>query len=98
MEGGLQEREETLGGGNGGSMSVHGLHQAAANGDVAEMRRLVATGVDVNEQGVGGPTALHAAASNGHRHSAWLHAGIYANTQSPGSAGTVGASPARSRL
>ena len=66
MEGGLQEREETLRDGNGGSMSVHGLHQAAANGDVAEMRRLVATGVDVNEQGVGGPTALHAAASNGH--------------------------------
>ena len=37
-----------MGGGNGASMSVDGLHKAAERGDVAEMRRLVATGVDVN--------------------------------------------------
>ena len=44
------------------------LHQAARHGDVAEIRRLVAAGVDVNEvdEAYGGETPLHIAAYNGH--------------------------------
>jgi ankyrin repeat protein len=43
------------------------LHEAAWNGDVAEMRRLVAAGADVEEQrGVFGRRPLHVAAHNGH--------------------------------
>jgi len=42
------------------------LHDAAANGDVAEMRRLVAAGVDVDELDEHGETALLWATDNGH--------------------------------
>lgn len=38
------------------------LHKAAAAGDVAEMRRLIANGADVNAQGQGGGAPLHSAA------------------------------------
>ena len=44
-----------------------GLHDAVVSGDVAEMRRLVAAGADVEEQrGVFGRRPLHVAAHNGH--------------------------------
>jgi len=50
----VQEREvRRLGGGNGPSMSVVELHKAAKRGDVAEMRRLVAAGVDVDVVSMG---------------------------------------------
>jgi ankyrin repeat protein len=41
------------------------LRAAAGSGDVAEVRRLVALGADVNAQGVGGMSPLHCAAANG---------------------------------
>ena len=42
------------------------LHQAATSGDVAEMRRLVANGRNVNERDANGDTAMHLAADYGH--------------------------------
>ncbi len=42
------------------------LHLAAWSGDVAEMRRLVAAGVDVDELDADGATALLWAAGIGH--------------------------------
>jgi ankyrin repeat protein len=42
------------------------LHDAAKNGDVAEVRRLVASGVKVDERDADGWTALHLAAQQGH--------------------------------
>ena len=39
------------------------LYQAALNGDVAEVRRFVATGVNVDERDANGRTALHCASS-----------------------------------
>ena len=42
------------------------LQQAAQRGDVAEMRRLVANGRNVNERDANGVTALHVAAVYGH--------------------------------
>jgi len=47
-------------------MSVDDLHKAAERGDVAEVRRLVATGVDVDGVDANKITALHFAAGNGH--------------------------------
>ena len=48
-------------------MSVNDLHKAALRGDVAEVRRLVAAGVGVNEVNAADKmTALHFAADNGH--------------------------------
>jgi len=47
-------------------MSVVHLHKAAERGDVAEMRRLVATGVDVDGVDANKRTALHFAAVHGH--------------------------------
>ena len=41
------------------------LHKAAAKGNVAEVRRLVRTGADVNKRGENGVTALHVAAQRG---------------------------------
>jgi ankyrin repeat protein len=48
-------------------MSVDDLHDAAERGDVAEIRRLVAAGVDVNGvDAANKTTALHFAAADGH--------------------------------
>ena len=47
-------------------MSVVHLQLAAAYGDVAEIRRLVATGMDVDGVVANKITALHAAAVRGH--------------------------------
>ena len=51
---------------SGGTTVVMELFQAALNGDVAELRRLVANGRNVNERDADGCTALHYAANNGH--------------------------------
>jgi hypothetical protein len=51
----------------GGTMAgIELLQQAAGNGNVAEMRRLVANGRNVNERDADGDTALHVAAVYGH--------------------------------
>ena len=42
------------------------LHHAADNGDVAEVRRLLAAGADVNCKTNRAETALHLAARRGH--------------------------------
>jgi ankyrin repeat protein len=42
------------------------LHNAAADGDVVNIRRLVAEGADVNVLGHQGGRPLHVAAVNGH--------------------------------
>ena len=41
-------------------------HQAARSGDEAEVRRLVANGVNVDERDADGSTALHTATEHGH--------------------------------
>ena len=43
----------------GGTMAGMVLHKASMKGDVAEMRRLVANGRNVNERDANGVTALH---------------------------------------
>ncbi len=43
-----------------------GLPNAASNGDLVEIRRLLAAGADVNETDWGGRTALYRAALGGH--------------------------------
>ena len=42
------------------------LQQAALNGNVVEMRRLVAAGASVDERDADGDTALHCASMKGH--------------------------------
>lgn len=42
------------------------LHNAAANGDVIEVQRLVVVGVDVKAPTSTGKTSLHIASHNGH--------------------------------
>jgi ankyrin repeat protein len=42
------------------------LHDAALDGEVTEMRRLVAAGAIVDERDADGDTALHCASMNGH--------------------------------
>jgi ankyrin repeat protein len=42
------------------------LLQATKSGDVVEVQRLVATGVNVDERDANGATALHWASCNGH--------------------------------
>lgn len=42
--------------------AYRGLHKAAQTGDVAEIRRLAAVGVDVDQRDPGGRTAVHIAA------------------------------------
>ena len=42
------------------------LHDAAESGDVAAVRRLVASGADLEEPGEEGATPLHVAALHGH--------------------------------
>jgi ankyrin repeat protein len=49
----------------GGDMAMH-LHTAAGRGDVAEVRRMVSAGADVNEQSELGWGPLHYAAVQGH--------------------------------
>jgi ankyrin repeat protein len=49
----------------GGDMAMN-LREAAMDGNVAEVRRLVAAGADVNELNELGVTALHCAAVEGH--------------------------------
>ena len=66
MEGGAQELEKILGGVQVAGMSLGDLHRAAERGDVAETRRLVATGVDLNGVVADETIALHQAAANGH--------------------------------
>jgi hypothetical protein len=63
---GVQELEEILGGVQVAGMSLDDLHRAAKRGDVAETRRLVATGVGVNGVVADETTALHQAAADGH--------------------------------
>jgi hypothetical protein len=60
--GAAQDGEETWVGGTRAGMT---LHQAALSGDVAEVRRLVASGVKVDERDEFGSTALHYAAFPG---------------------------------
>ncbi len=43
------------------------LHDAAFIGDINEVKRLIAEGIDVNQKDFGGRTPLHMAASSGHR-------------------------------
>lgn len=45
------------------------LYWAAAHGDIKEMQRLVASGIDINAADYDGRTALHIAASDGKLHS-----------------------------
>jgi ankyrin repeat protein len=52
-------------GGRAGTPAVGTLTQAARGGDVAELRRLAATGVNIEERDADGMTALHWAAFNG---------------------------------
>jgi len=49
---------------------VHEMHLAARNGDLPEMKRLLAEGVvsDVNDSGLNGSTPLHVAAAANHVH------------------------------
>jgi len=54
------------------NMSAKSLHQAAAAGDVEEVKRLIAQGADVNAKGEKGQTVLHYAVENGHREVAEL--------------------------
>jgi ankyrin repeat protein len=42
------------------------LHEAAGDGDVAEVRQLMAAGAEVDEKGEHGMTPLHWAATDGH--------------------------------
>jgi ankyrin repeat protein/beta-lactamase regulating signal transducer with metallopeptidase domain len=56
----LTARAETKGG-------VSPLHQAAAKGDIEQVRSLISKGVDVNETDQTGQTALHLAARHGHK-------------------------------
>ena len=48
-----------------GDMAMH-LHAAAGRGDVAEVRRLVAAGADLEKQGEDGWRPIHLAAWEGH--------------------------------
>ena len=45
-----------------GNRGLSGLHKAAQTGDVAEIRRLAAVGVDADQRDPGGRTAIHIAA------------------------------------
>jgi len=51
----------------GSDVTVHHLLKASATGDVEEIKKLIALGVDVNTQDYDGRTALHASASAGHK-------------------------------
>jgi ankyrin repeat protein/uncharacterized protein YjgD (DUF1641 family) len=53
-------------GGRAGTPAAGTLLQAAKDGDVAELRRLVAAGINVDEQNAVGMTGLHWAAGYGH--------------------------------
>ena len=48
-----------------GDMAMN-LHEAAGDGDVAEVRQLMAAGAEVDEKGEHGMTPLHWAATEGH--------------------------------
>jgi hypothetical protein len=56
----------TQAGGRAGTPAAETLLQAAKVGDVAEVRKVVALGVNVDERDADGDTALHWAAGNGH--------------------------------
>ncbi|MBT6120727.1 ankyrin repeat domain-containing protein [bacterium] len=47
---------------------VMGLCWAASQGDLEEIQRMVASGVDLNESDYDGRTCIHLAASEGHVH------------------------------
>ena len=51
---------------SGVAVMAMSLHDAAKSGDVAAVRRLVASGADLEEPGVEGATPLHYAAHYGH--------------------------------
>jgi ankyrin repeat protein len=52
--------------GRAGTLAAGSLRQAAGRGDVAEVRRLVASGVNVEEPDADGDMAMHLAAEHGH--------------------------------
>jgi ankyrin repeat protein len=56
----------TQAGGRAGTPAAETLLEATQRGDVAEVRRVSALGVNVDERDADGDTALHWAAANGH--------------------------------
>jgi len=61
--------------------STKSLHQAAADGDIEQVKSLISKGADVNEKDPGGKTALHCASEKGHTEVAKLliSQGAYVN-------------------
>jgi ankyrin repeat protein len=53
-------------GGRAGTPAAGALHLAAESGDVVEVRRLAALGVNLEERDADGATALHIASMHGH--------------------------------
>jgi ankyrin repeat protein len=66
------------------------LQQAAAAGDVAALRRLLAAGADLNQPDMNGFLALHHAAQRGHVVAVQL---LLAAGADPTAGGGVGVSP-----